>query len=240
MHGEGSDRGDPLIALFAGGEPRAVARGVRLHHAGEPLTQLHLIVRGWTGRSRSTAAGEAAFTGVHMAGDIPCVDGVVNERVGDELFMLCDGVVRQAPVELVRDAAARDPAVAGALLRLMAGETAFLRGALFAVGRLSCSQRLANFILQTFHRLVAAGLVAPTQRRFALPLTQSQLAAVTGVTAVHLNRVVQQLRAQGWLELGGGFARIVDMAALEGEAAAGAASGAGTGASPILKAANLT
>jgi CRP-like cAMP-binding protein len=228
LKSEGTDGRDPLVALFDEAEPRATKRGELLHAAGEPLSHLHLIVRGWVGRSRAAASGDTAFTGIHLAGDIPCLDGVVRDRVADDLFMLNDGVVRRISVEPVREAAARDPAVAGALTRVLAMETAFLREGLFAVARLSTSERLATFMLQTFGRLVATGLIAPEQRRFAMPLTQSQLAAVTGVTPVHLNRVVQRLRREECLELGGGFASIRDMAALKAEAQGATEAKAGT------------
>lgn len=218
---DGSDGGGPLRALFADAEVRVVSRGERLHLAGEPLEHLHLLSRGWVGRARSTEAGDAAFTGIHIAGDIVGADGLVNAWVDDDLFALNDAAMRRLPVAAVREAAAGDARVTGALVTLLAGETRFLRQALFAVGRLSSSERLATFIVQTFLRLVAAGLVRPAERRFALPLTQSQLAGVTGVTAVHLNRVVQGLRREGCLELGGGFVRIDNMAALERAAGSG-------------------
>lgn len=210
-----------MRALFADGDTRLIGRGERLHLAGEPLTHLHLLTRGWVGRTRSTAAGDAAFTGIHIPGDILAADGLVNAAVDDDLFALNDAAVRRLPVAAVREAVARDLGAAGSLLGLLAAETAFLREALFAVGRLSSSERLATFVLQTFRRLTAAGLVRPTERRFALPMTQSQLAGVTGVTAVHLNRVVQTLRREGCLELGGGFVRIDDMGALERRAGSG-------------------
>ncbi|WP_375427918.1 Crp/Fnr family transcriptional regulator [uncultured Sphingomonas sp.] len=220
--GNGLERHDPLRQLFLdGGEARTVLRGERLHLAGEPSAYVHLLVKGWVGRSRSTEAGDAAFTAVHIGGDIVGADGLVNERVDDDLFTLSGGVIRKLPADVVRDAVARDPAVAASLLRLLAAETGFLREALFAVGRLSSGERLATFLLQTFHRLVRAGLLSPDARRFPLPLTQTQLAAVTGVTAVHLNRVLHMLRNVGCVEVGGGFVRIDDMAALKRETHAG-------------------
>ncbi len=223
MDADGSDRRDPLRALFAQGEARAVTRGERLHAAGEPLAHVHLLAEGWIGRSRSTEAGEAAFTGVHIAGDVVGADGLINATVDDDLFGLSDGTVRRLPAGAVREAAARDPGVAAALLELLAADTGFLREALFAVGRLSSGERLATFFLQTFRRLVAAGLIAPDARRFPLPMTQTQLAAVTGVTAVHLNRVLQMLRGVGCVEMQNGHVRIDDLAALERETRVGPA-----------------
>ena len=198
MDGIGAGDGDALRALFRkAGEARPVRRGERLHVAGEPLAHVHLVARGWIGRCRSTANGDAAFTGVHIAGDVVAADGLLNERVDDDLLALTDGSV----------------------LRLDAG---FLREALFAVGRLSSTERLSVFVLQTFRRQVAAGLIAADARAFELPMTQAQLAAVTGMTSVHLNRVLRSLRERGCLELRDGVLRIDDLPALERQAGAGA------------------
>lgn len=207
---------DPLRAIFAEwGVSRALRRGERLHAAGEPLEHVYLLQQGWIGRTRSAASGEAAFTAVHIAGDVVAADGMYAERTDDDLHALTRGAALRLPAARLRAAVGRDDGAAAVLMRLLAAEAGFLREALFAVGRLSSTERLSVFVLQTFRRQVEAGLLAPDARAFDLPFTQGQLAGVTGMTPVHLNRVLRALREGGCLELVGGVARIGDMVALE-------------------------
>ncbi len=218
MDETGSGWNDRLRALFAEGPPRLIRRGEVLHTAGERLEHVHLIARGWIARLRHTEDGGSAFTGVYLAGDLVGADGIADGRLDDDLLALTDGSVHRIATAALREALARDAGAALALIGLLSADSGFLREALLAVGRRSSAERLCTFILQTYHRQVAAGLITPGTRRFALPLTQTQLAAVTGVTSVHLNRVLQLLRGAGCLDLRGGFVRVDDFAMLEREA----------------------
>ena len=224
MDGNGSGGMDRLRGIFeAAGERRPIRRGERLHAAGEASAHVYLIARGWIGRTRATTAGDTAFTGLHIRGDVVGADGAYTERLDDDLHALTDGLVIRMPTGALRDAVARDAEAGAAMMSLLATDSFFLREALFAVGRLSSSERLCVFLLQTYRRQIAAGIIPPGARGFALPLTQPQLAAVTGVTAVHLNRVLQMLRGLGCVDMRGGVVRIQDLDALERETRAGPA-----------------
>ena len=86
------------------------------------------------------------------------------------------------------------------------------------MGRQSSAERLGTFLRQTRRRLIAAGLLGEDETRFELPLTQAQLASVTGMTGVHVNRVLRQLRKAGLVDVRGGTVRIEDPIALERQA----------------------
>lgn len=67
------------------------------------------------------------------------------------------------------------------------------------VGRRSAVVRLAHLLSEISIRLQAIGLADGA--RFELPMTQLDIADALGLTPVHVNRVVQQLRRAGLLEL---------------------------------------
>lgn len=101
---------------------------------------------------------------------------------------------------------------------LLAAECTFLREALLAVGHQSSSERIATFLLQTYDRLVFTGAISGGADTFDMPLTQTQLAAATGMTPVHINRVLRKLREAGIVDVQQGAARIDDLEALRGTA----------------------
>src|SRR6185312_10170426 len=76
-------------------------------------------------------------------------------------------------------------------------------------GRRSASTRLANLFCELFERLSRVGLVRMSA--YELPLTQQDLADVSGLSVIHVNRVLQQFRREGLLRLSGGLLQIVDL-----------------------------
>lgn len=95
------------------------------------------------------------------------------------------------------------------------------------LGRLSAYERTADLILELHDRQQRAGLA--DQRIISLPLTQEALSDHLGLSVVHVNRTLQQLRREGLIDYQGGRlilrdrARLSAAAGLLGEAYGGAA-----------------
>ena len=70
------------------------------------------------------------------------------------------------------------------------------------LGQQNAGERLAHLMLELHYRL---GLIGQAEgNNFALPLTQDVLADALGLSAVHLNRTLKQLRRDGLLRIEGG------------------------------------
>jgi CRP-like cAMP-binding protein len=80
------------------------------------------------------------------------------------------------------------------------------------IGRRSAIERTAHFFMELAERLSLVGLATETE--FKCPLSQFVLADALGLTAVHVNRVLRQLRERGLLTLSRGRAQIHDLAEL--------------------------
>lgn len=194
---------------------REFDRHAHVHRAGEKLGHVYLLEDGWLARIRTDRGGSAAFTALYIAGDVIGADALSGYAVTDDLIALTGVRVKQVPLTTLQADAATDASLALDLARLLARETVFLRVALFAVGRQPSDARLCTFFLQTFQRLVAAGLTNSAATSFDLPLTQADLAIATGLTSVHVNRVLKRLREWGWLEFRDGTARLLNPEALQ-------------------------
>jgi CRP-like cAMP-binding protein len=88
---------------------------------------------------------------------------------------------------------------------------------LVTLGRKTALERLAHLLLELFERLRANGLTYGQQ--CAMPLTQMDIADLTGLTCVHVNRTLQVMRKRGLVELQSKWLQIPDLLALR-EAAA--------------------
>jgi len=67
------------------------------------------------------------------------------------------------------------------------------------LGRRDALERVAHVICELFERLKVVGLVERSS--FAFPITQMDMADATGLSVVHVNRTLQELRASGLITL---------------------------------------
>ena len=77
-----------------------------------------------------------------------------------------------------------------------------LREWLLNIGKRGALQRLAHLFCELCVRLAVVKLVAEP-KTFVMPLTQTELADTTGITKVHINRLLMRLRKDGLISLKG-------------------------------------
>ncbi len=89
------------------------------------------------------------------------------------------------------------------LIRLIARQSALM----VALGRKSGIERLSSVVSHLYQRAVRAG-IKTTQ--LAMPLTQSDLADIVGLTPIHVNRILKEMREQGVLEVNRGSVSVIN------------------------------
>jgi len=77
------------------------------------------------------------------------------------------------------------------------------------LGRQTAYERTAHLLLELHWRLALIGQAG--ERRFTMPLTQEVLADVLGLSIVHVNRTLQQLRRDRLIELSGAHVVMLDL-----------------------------
>ncbi|MBT0670585.1 Crp/Fnr family transcriptional regulator [Novosphingobium profundi] len=87
-------------------------------------------------------------------------------------------------------------------------DAALHRTWLFRVGRLDAVGRVAHFLCEMNLRLQAIGL--SDGQTYALALTQADIAEICGLTTVHTNRVLRQLREAGLCHVHASLVEILD------------------------------
>jgi CRP-like cAMP-binding protein len=81
------------------------------------------------------------------------------------------------------------------------------------MGRRSAKARIAHLFCEVFLRMRAAGLVEKSRCRF--PVTQTHLSDALGLSVVHTNRVLQELRGEGLIAFRGGELNVLNWQGLE-------------------------
>ena len=77
------------------------------------------------------------------------------------------------------------------------------------LGRQTAYERMVHLMLEFHHRLQIAGLA--TNDSFPMPLTQEVMADSLGLSVVHVNRTLQQVRRDGLLEIRSGQVKLLDL-----------------------------
>ena len=168
-----------------------------------------LIVSGWACRQRLLPDGRRQIFDLLLPGDFV---GLAPSGPLAQTWTVCLTRLELADGDALRrrlaDPAGHDAPMAAAFAAVARLEHLRTLDQIVRLGRQTAYERLSHLILDLHDRTRAAGLAEGG--RFPLPLTQEVLADVLGLSVVHVNRVLQQLKREGLIELHGGRANILD------------------------------
>ena len=180
-----------------------VARGV------ETRSQCCLLLSGYL-CSRDEPSGQ--IISVYVPGDVPDLHTIVSPGLEPCLTALGPVVVAFVPHTFFDEISSLSPSLRHALELLNSADLARLRNWIVNIGSRDSLARVAHLICEIAFRLRAVGLA--NNYRFALPLVQSDLAAACAISAVHANRIVQELRRRRILLWQSRMITITDLQAL--------------------------
>lgn len=170
---------------------RKIASRRELVTEGREVREPLLLLRGWAARVRILGDGRRQILNFVVPGDLIGLCAQDRPIAPSTIVAITPVVVCAAPD------AATSPALAQAYAVGAAREEAYLLAQIARLGRLNAHERITDLLLELLDRLQLAGLA--TRGRFELPLTQETLADALGLTAVHVNRMIQQARRAGEL-----------------------------------------
>ena len=200
-------------AIMAAADERVLFEaGEDLVTEGQRPSKSMLVADGFTCRYRLLAGGERQLTAIHVPGDFVDLHSFLIKQMDHSVGALTPCVVYTFPHERLVDVTERYPHLTRILWLLTLLDAAIHREWLVGMGRLSAHQRAAHLICELYARLKVIGRTGDSS--FELPITQSSLADALGISAVHINRVVQELRRRGMIVWDGGRLTISDWPAL--------------------------
>jgi CRP-like cAMP-binding protein len=191
---------------------RSVAARCDIIADGSPQPFLPLILKGWACRYTDLQNGKRQITTIFLPGDLCEPFGVVPRAMDHAFGALTD--VRYSPVSFVdinkvaRSSARIEEALWWDLLMSSSVE----REHIVSLGRRSAAERIGHLFCELQLRLEMIGLGDASGYDF--PLTQADLSDILGLTSVHVNRSLQQLRKSEMISLGRRRLAINDLAGL--------------------------
>lgn len=176
-------------------------------------TPARYLVSGWAARIRWLADGRRQIVSFILPGDALGVSRRPQPRSQCTVVALTpvQTVDGQAVLRALDDPEHHEALIAAVALAAALDE-AWMIEQIVRLGRLTAYERLAHLLLELRARLMMTGLSSFSQMPF--PLTQEALADASGLSIVHVNRTIQQLRRDNLIELRGGQVRFLDPQAL--------------------------
>jgi CRP-like cAMP-binding protein len=202
---------DALIA--ATGSRESYAAGSDLVREGDRPERSILVTQGFTTRYRVLADGQRQITAIHLPGDFVDLHSFLLHKMDHAVGALSTVRVVTFPHANLKRITEQFPHLTRLLWLTTLLDSAIHREWIVAMGRRSAQQQMAHLICELFTRLQLVGL-AEFDQEVVLPITQTELGDTLGLSSVHVNRTLQQLRAEQLIVWQGQSVRVLDWARL--------------------------
>lgn len=164
---------------------------------GDRPTHTCLLRDGFVYRHKIVGNGARQICAIHIPGDIVDLQNSLLGLADHSVQVLTSSEVVLIPRRTIQKIAIERPAIGQAMWLDTLVDGSIFREWITNIGRRQARRRLAHLLCEFSVRLEAAGLGKHDE--YELPMTQDQLADCTGLTAVHVNRTLREMDAEGLL-----------------------------------------
>jgi CRP-like cAMP-binding protein len=189
--------------------PLTVKRGKQLTQEGQTGHNAFVLQAGWACSYKDLPNGQRQIISFPIAGDCVGLRSILLRTADHSFSALTDAVVSPVEGTHILKCVNEFPRLGAALLWAASRDEAMVVEHLVSIGRRSAIERTAHFFMELAERLNLIGLA--TEAEFKCPLSQFVLADALGLTAIHVNRVLRQLREEKLLTLRKGSVKIHDL-----------------------------
>jgi len=171
-----------------------------------------IVHSGWGCLYSNVPDGDRQILDFPLAGDLFLLSSA--ETGVDETFTsLTELMIWQGSARNVIGSVANHPKLMSLFLAASLRQKSILVQHLNSLGRRKALERVAHLLLELGQRLEAVG--AASRDGFRCPLTQYELADALGLTAIHVNRMLRELRERELIDFRQKTVRFLDRASLE-------------------------
>jgi CRP-like cAMP-binding protein len=203
-----SDSGIAILEDAVRDGIRHVERGEDLIGEGDPVDGVRILLSGWLCRYKMLEDGRRQIVGFVLPGDSCDAHAHMLGRLDHSVSALTSATYADVKSTVFEAIVASEKSVAEAFWCETLINGAIQREWVVNLGRRSALERVAHLLCELFERLRIIGQVENDSCDF--PLTQMDAADAVGLSGVHVNRTLQELRAAGLIVLRGRMLTIND------------------------------
>lgn len=213
MHARDSVSAEEAAALAAclhGTERHATGADVVSEGGRERVSRL--LLEGIAARVKVLADGSQQITALHVPGDFVDLHSFTLKRLDHDVIALTPLRMGLFPHDALRAATEVHPHLGRMLWLLTMIDAAVHRAWIVSAGRLTALEQIGSLFCELYVRYDVVGLV--DNGAYPLKITQHLLADACGLTPVHVNRILQELREIGLIQWRRGILEVRDLAGL--------------------------
>lgn len=165
---------------------------------GDVPERCGVLLSGYAFRHKVTGQGARQILSIHIPGEAVDFQNLFLSEADHSVQMLTRGLVADVPRQAMVDLATDHRNIGEAITIATLVEASIFREWTLNIGRRNARERIAHLLCEFAVRLHRQGF-GPDDH-YVLPMTQEQLADATGLTPVHVNRVLKGLEADGLIE----------------------------------------
>ncbi len=192
---------------------KTYARGATIIREGEKVADIHLVLTGLAARSKTLRSGDRQFMALLVPGDLCDVEVFVLEGMDHDIVAMTETTCVLVPAKVIEGLLTESTKLTKALWWSTMTDSAVLREWIVDHGSRESIERIAHLMCEMMIRYRIIG--ETTDDSFPFLLTQDELADATGMTPVHVNRMLKQLRSRGLIELTGKVLTVLDPKGLQ-------------------------
>jgi CRP-like cAMP-binding protein len=178
-----------------------IKEGQDVVREGDRPSRSCLLLSGFACVYKVTGDGKRQIVSFSIPGDIPDLQSLHLKVLDNSVGTLTPCQMGFITHDALRDICERFPRITAAFWRETLIDAAIFREWVANVGRRDAYSRMAHVLCEMLLRLRAVGLAE--DNACDLPITQVEFADAIGVSTVHVNRVLQDMRADGLIETKG-------------------------------------
>ena len=190
--------------------PSGFERGKEIFGEGQMSEETYIVQRGWGCCFKLLQDGQRQITSIVLPGDCINLRSPLRRAANYTFLTVTDMIASRAKASRVVRLFNEMPHLGVALLLATAQDDEMIVEHLISVGRRTARERLAHLFLELHDRLSIAGIA--TESGFDCPLTQYELADTLGLSAIHVNRMLRELREQGMMTFSDNRVELLDPA----------------------------
>ncbi|HTS39109.1 MAG TPA: Crp/Fnr family transcriptional regulator [Xanthobacteraceae bacterium] len=199
-------------AAFRFSEHQGAARRT-IFRSGDRIDGIPIICSGWAAKVAVLPNNRRQIISILLPGDLVSNSLVFEDRLSFTVEAITHVTYRSFERAMFRAALIEKPDQMEAILRSWTDDNMQVVRLAISLGQLTAEERIAQLLLNLSDRLAARRLTQ--NHAFHFPLRQRHIAEATGLTPVHVSRVIGQLRQEGLVELKNRLLTIRDRDALE-------------------------
>jgi CRP-like cAMP-binding protein len=201
-------RDDDRRALeAASARTRTIGPREQIIGEGDRPNDVHLIIEGFAARAKTLPGGDRQIMALLLPGDSCDLHVAILGEMDHDIVAITKCTLVDIPRHVIEELLG-SPTLARALWWSTLVDEAVLREWLVSMGRRPADEQAAHLFCELYIRLATVGRA--DEDSYDLPLTQEELGDVLGLSIVHVNRVLQKLKADGLVERRGSRVRLLD------------------------------